>query len=191
MARVATRKKETHALQEAAWRKLLETTDFAGLDADARADAWTVLAWAEKHAVLSTPPTPVPAEKAEMERVVAAVLALIATPPAGVDAAERIARAAGWAARTNHPLVHALHGVLCAENAQMKAALEVFEKLKCVGSAFPEVSLVVGRALLAQAGRDSKLLHRAEWWLQHAEHLHLDGDSEIEAEEDAENSDDP
>lgn len=191
MARAATRKKDTTPDRSTEWSGLLQADDLATRDAAAREAAWPVLEWAALHATLAPVQAVVPAEKAELTRAVSVVLYLLSHPPAGVDLAERLRLAGVWASRLNHPLVHALQGVLAMEAGQTRAALETFERLKCVGPAFPEVPLVAGRALLQHAGRDSKLLHRAEWFLVHAEHLYLDGGEDEAPETEAEFSDDP
>jgi len=182
----------SHSHTPEQWEGLISRDgDLGGLDDAGRLEAWSLLAWAEKKVKLPVAPPVTSLEDSEASRLLRTVLAVLSAPPATVEAAERVRLAAGWAGRLNHPLLHALHGVRALEAGQVRPAVEVFERLKCVGSAFPEVPLTAGRALLQAAGSDVRLLHRAEWYLKHAEHLYLEGPGEEAPEEEAECSDDP
>lgn len=184
MARTSTRKKITTEA-EMLWRSLVN--DPAQLDTIDRSVVWQSLLWARDNEMIQPLPLPVAADASETSTVLRIVLRHVSNPPSGVTLQERLG-IAEWASQLRYPLLEALRAGLLAEAGRLKEAIGVFDALKSTASVFPEIPLMAGRTLLLHAGADSKLLHKAEGYLAHAEHLAMDGSEEIEDEEQWEES---
>lgn len=164
---------DDHAL----WVRLVREPETLTLATVAcREEAWRALAWAQDHLSLEPIPVPVPVEQSEEARTLVVALRVLAAPPPSVSLHERLERARAWSQRLRYPLLDALYGSIAAEAGQVRLALAAFEGTKNAGPAFPEVPVAAGRALMLCAGNDPRLLHKAEWYLVHAEHLILNGD---------------
>jgi hypothetical protein len=178
MPKLVARKQVAEVVSEH-WTSLVENPQaLEKADEVGRERAWRALAWAQDNVEFPVVHFPVSADKSESAKVLSTVLRVLSAPPSAIGGRERLERARYWSSRFKYPLLDALCGVIAAEAGQVKTALQIFETLKSVGAAFPEVPVIAGRALLQCAGSDPKLLHRAEWYLMHAEHLSLNGDEE-------------
>lgn len=167
---------------QAQWTALIDDPSrLDGLDATARCTAWQAIVWASTHETIQPLPLPVAADACDTSALLRVVLNLLSAP-SQAPLEERL-QIAEWASALRYPPLEILRGRLLAEAGRLKEAVSLFERLKSTSSAFPEVPLTAGRTLLAQAGADSKLLHKAETWLLYAEHLAMDGSEEVEDEE--------
>lgn len=181
MARTSPRK--SACATQTLWRRLLEDPQaLEDLDATGLEQAWAALCWASENEKLEPLAQPVSADTSATSTSTRVALHLMSTPPAGVGTAERL-RVVEWTAALHYPPLELMRAQLLAQSGRVKEAIAVFESLKSTTHAFPEVPFVAGRTLLAVAGSDSKLLHKAETWLLHAEHLTMDGSDEAEDED--------
>ena len=181
MARPSTKKRSCE--EQALWRALAE--DPAKLresDAEGRERAWQALVWAGSHEKIEPLPLPVAVDACEASAVLRVTLELMSAPSKTASLPERLG-VAEWASALRYPPLEVVRGQLLAEAGRLKEAVALFEGLKSTASAFPEVLPTAGRTVLAHAGADSKLLHKAETWLLHAEHLAMDGSEEVEDED--------
>lgn len=180
MARPTAKKRPCEA--QALWREMVEAPSRVdALDKAGRERAWQALVWAHTHETIQPLPLPVAADACETSAVLRVTLSLMSAPPSASPLPERLG-VAQWAAALHYPQLEIVRGQLLAEAGRLKEAIAVFDQLKSTASAFPEVPLVAGRTLLAHAGPDSKLLHKAETWLLHAEHLAMNGSEDVEDE---------
>lgn len=180
MARTTVARKRVVCEEEQRWRGLVD--DPSRLDQTERASAWQALRWAHQHEKITPLPLPVAADASTTSAVLRLVLNLLAAPPVEVGAEERLA-VAEWASALRYPPLELMRAALLAEIGRIKDAIGVYESVKSVSSAFPEVPMAAARTILAHAGNDTKLLHKAEVWLLHAEHLSMNGSEESEDEE--------
>lgn len=180
MARPSAKKPPSE--EQALWREMVEAPSRVdGLDKEGRERAWQALVWAHAHEKIQPLPLPVAADACETSAVLRITVNLMSAPPAASPLPERL-QVAEWAAALRYPQLEIVRGQLLAEAGRLKEAIVVFDGLKSTASVFPEVPVTAGRTLLAHAGADSKLLHKAETWLLHAEHLAMDGSEDVEDE---------
>lgn len=169
--------------ERALWRDMVAApSQVDELDKEGREHAWQALVWAHAHEKIQPLPLPVAADACETSAVLRVTLSLMSAPPSGAPLLERLG-VAEWAAALRYPQLEIVRGKLLAEAGRLKEAILLFDGLKSAASVFPEVPFLAGCTLLAHAGADSKLLHKAETWLLHAEHLAMDGSEEVEDED--------
>lgn len=178
-----TAQKRVTSEAEALWRGLTnDPSHIEKLHTSDRPGAWRALLWAVLHEKIQPLSLPVSADASSSSTVLRLLLNLLTDPPTGVALEERL-RVADWASQLRYPVLEALRAALLVEAGRVKEAIQIFDRLKGMATAFPEIPLTAGRALLSQAGTDPKLLHKAEGYLLHAEHLAMDGSEEAEDEE--------